>query len=69
MLTQLYFNVYNYLNNLFRREEGQDLAEYAILLGIIAVLVIVTILTIGTAVSNIFQKALTQLQLVPGAGS
>ncbi len=36
MLTQFYFNVYNYLNNLLHREEGQDLAEYAILLGLIA---------------------------------
>ena len=40
----------------FTREEiGQDLVEYALLLGVITVLCVVAIQTIGTQVAQIYQ--------------
>jgi len=64
MLTKFYFTLYNLLHS----EEGQDLAEYAIMLGIIAVAVILVIITIGSQVSNVFQQFTTEFATVPGAG-
>jgi pilus assembly protein Flp/PilA len=51
-MTQLYLT----LVNLFRREEGQDLAEYAILLGLIALVVMVAVILLGTNLSELFSK-------------
>ena len=36
-----------------RREEGQDLTEYALLLGLIILLVMAAIATLGQAVSHV----------------
>ena len=38
-----------------REESGQDLVEYALLLGVITVLCVVAIQTIGTQVAQIYQ--------------
>ena len=47
------------MKNLFtrftREEIGQDLVEYALLLGVITVLCVVAIQTIGTQVAEIYQ--------------
>ena len=51
-MTQLYL----YLVNLFRREEGQDLAEYAILIGLIAIVVMVAVVLLGTNLSGLFSR-------------
>jgi pilus assembly protein Flp/PilA len=51
-MSQLYF----YLVNLFRREEGQDLAEYAILIGLIAIVVMVAVIMLGRNLSTLFQS-------------
>ncbi len=40
--------------NLIRKEEGQDLAEYALLLSLIALVVILAIPPVATAISNAF---------------
>jgi pilus assembly protein Flp/PilA len=42
------------LNALLLDESGQDLAEYAILIGLIALAVIVAVTLLGTTISNIF---------------
>lgn len=42
------------LGRLFREDDGQDLIEYALLLGIIVVTVIATITTIGGKVNTYF---------------
>jgi pilus assembly protein Flp/PilA len=53
------------MNNLFARfikeEEGQDLIEYALLGGLITLLVITSITTIGKKVANIFTGLSTLL--------
>jgi Flp pilus assembly pilin Flp len=57
-----------FMTTLWQDESGQDLAEYAILLGIITIAVIVIIGTIGTQITNIFTRASTEIGAVPGAG-
>ncbi len=61
MLTQFYFQVYNYFDNLLHREEGQDLAEYAILLGLIALVVIAAVIALRTPITTIFNNVAAQL--------
>ncbi len=50
MLTQFFYQ----LSNLLRREEGQDLAEYAILIALIALVVLVAVIALGTNISSVF---------------
>ena len=40
--------------NIPESEKGQDLAEYALLIGLIALLVIISLTLIGTNISEIF---------------
>ena len=43
------------LENLERRwEKGQDLAEYSLFLGLIALVVVISVTLIGTEISDIF---------------
>jgi len=52
-------------NALMIDESGQDLAEYAILIGLIALAVIVAVRLLGTTISNIFDDISSSLS---GAG-
>ena len=61
MLTKLYFDLYNRMYELLHPEDGQDLAEYAIMLGIIALAVIAVIVAIGKDVSTLFTRFQTAL--------
>jgi Flp pilus assembly pilin Flp len=40
--------------SLAKREEGQTLAEYALILALVAVVVVTVVLTLGTKISGIF---------------
>ncbi len=51
----------NLLNRLWRDEEGQDLVEYALLVTLIALAAIVSMKTVASAISAIFQSASTSL--------
>ena len=37
-----------------RSEKGQDLAEYALLIGLIALVVVLAVTFLGTGISNVF---------------
>ena len=58
------------LNNIFRYFEkwipscnkGQDLAEYALFLGLIALVVVISVTLIGTEISDIFMTIATAIQ-------
>ena len=56
------------MKNLFVRfaqdDQGQDLVEYGLLLGVITVAVIVTVKSIGTEVSRIFTEAETEIKTI-----
>lgn len=45
------------LNNLWKDEQGQDIAEYAVMLAVILVLVIGTVRLIGSNANTAFSNA------------
>jgi Flp pilus assembly pilin Flp len=52
MVLKLYLNIMNWLNS----DEGQDLAEYALLLGLIAVVVMVAVIALGESLLGFFTE-------------
>lgn len=44
------------LNRVWRDDEGQDIAEYAVMLAVILVIVVGTIRLIGTQANNVFSQ-------------
>jgi Flp pilus assembly pilin Flp len=51
-----------FLRTLWTREEGQDIAEYAVMLAVILVIVVGTIRLIGSNANNVFSSAASSLQ-------
>jgi Flp pilus assembly pilin Flp len=51
-----------FLCNICRDEQGQDIAEYAVMLAVILVLVIGTVRLIGTNANNAFSTVASSLQ-------
>jgi pilus assembly protein Flp/PilA len=51
----------NRFNVFVRETEGQDLLEYALLVGLIALVAVVAITNAGTAVNTIFTNIAAQL--------
>ncbi len=58
----LYLRIQNWLAE---REEGQDLVEYALLLGLIALVAVIAITSAGGAVGRIWDGIVTALETVP----
>ncbi len=53
----------NYLLiKLWRDDEGQDIAEYAVMLAVILVLVVGTVRLIGSNANNVFSEAASSIQ-------
>jgi Flp pilus assembly pilin Flp len=50
------------LQNLYRDDQGQDIAEYAVMLAVILVLVIGTVRLIGSNANNAFSTVASSLQ-------
>jgi Flp pilus assembly pilin Flp len=50
------------LRGLWSQQEGQDIAEYAVMLAVILVLVIGTVRLIGTNANNAFSSVASSLQ-------
>ena len=50
------------LRRLWMDEEGQDIAEYAVMLAVILVLVIGTVRLIGTNANNVFSSVASNIQ-------
>jgi len=53
--------MYNYLQQLWTNEEGQDIAEYAVMLAVILVLVVGTVSLIGGNANNAFSSVASSL--------
>jgi Flp pilus assembly pilin Flp len=51
-----------FLRNICKDEQGQDIAEYAVMLAVILVLVIGTVRLIGTNANNAFSTVASSLQ-------
>jgi Flp pilus assembly pilin Flp len=50
------------LRDVWSREEGQDIAEYAVMLAVILVIVIGTIRLIGGNANNVFSQVASSVQ-------
>ena len=48
--------------DLLRSDEGQDIAEYAVMLAVILVLVVGTIRLIGSNANSVFSQAASSIQ-------
>lgn len=55
-------NMLHLLRKLCRDDEGQDIAEYAVMLAVILVLVVGTIRLIGSNANNVFSSAASSIQ-------
>jgi Flp pilus assembly pilin Flp len=51
-----------FLRELWSYEEGQDIAEYAVMLAVILVLVVGTIRLVGSNANNVFSAAASSIQ-------
>jgi pilus assembly protein Flp/PilA len=56
----------NRLRALVRDDEGQDLIEYALLVGLISLVAVLAITSAGTSVNSIFSKISTELGKAAG---
>jgi len=50
------------LQNLWNDDSGQDIAEYAVMLAVILVIVIGTVRLIGSNASNVFSSVASSIQ-------
>ena len=50
------------LRRLFREERGQDIAEYAVMLAVILVIVVGTVRLIGSNANNVFSSVASSIQ-------
>ena len=56
---------YLWLRNLLKNEEGQDLIEYVLIAGLIALVAVVAITSAGKEVNTIWENIVAKLQTVP----
>ncbi|MFZ1005337.1 MAG: hypothetical protein WAN65_00765 [Candidatus Sulfotelmatobacter sp.] len=52
----------NLLNKLWSNEEGQDVAEYSVMLAVVLVIVVGTIRLIGSNAGNVFSMVGSSIQ-------
>jgi len=50
------------LCKLWRQDEGQDIAEYAVMLAVILVLVVGTVRLVGSNANTVFSQAASSIQ-------
>jgi len=50
------------IRSLWREDEGQDIAEYAVMLAVILVLVVGTVRLIGSNANTVFSNAASSIQ-------
>jgi len=50
------------LRNLWSDEEGQDIAEYSVMLAVVLVIVVGTVRLIGSNASNVFSQVRSSIQ-------
>ncbi len=60
-ITELYVKMTEGIKSKFRNEEGQTLVEYALILVLIAIVVIVIMKVLGRTTSNVYGSATSAL--------
>lgn len=61
-MLELEENMTDFVRKLWLGEEGQDIAEYAVMLAVILVLVVGTIRLIGSNANNVFSNTASSIQ-------
>jgi pilus assembly protein Flp/PilA len=56
------YNVANLLSQLWKDEQGQDIAEYAVMLAVILVIVVGTVRLIGSNANTVFSQVGSAIQ-------
>jgi pilus assembly protein Flp/PilA len=56
-----------FMHRIAREEEGQDMVEYALLIGLISIVAVAAIITAGQTVSALWGAVTAALSTVPGA--
>ena len=51
-----------FLNRLWSQDEGQDVAEYAVMLAVVLVIVVGTVRLVGANASNVFSSVASAIQ-------
>jgi Flp pilus assembly pilin Flp len=54
--------MHNFLSTLWSDEEGQDIAEYSVMLAVVLVIVVGTVKLIGANASNVFSQVGSAIQ-------
>jgi Flp pilus assembly pilin Flp len=54
-------NVTDFLGKLWSQEEGQDIAEYAVMLAVILVIVVGTLRLVGGSANNVFSATASSI--------
>jgi Flp pilus assembly pilin Flp len=54
--------VKNFLQRLWNDDRGQDIAEYAVMLAVILVIVVGTVRLIGSSANNVFSQVGSSIQ-------
>ncbi len=55
-------NVKNFLHRIWNDDQGQDIAEYAVMLAVILVIVVGTVRLIGSSANNVFSQVGSSIQ-------
>ena len=55
-------NMTHLLRKLWRHDDGQDIAEYAVMLAVILVIVVGTIRLVGSNANNVFSNVASSIQ-------
>jgi Flp pilus assembly pilin Flp len=54
--------MFSFLSDLWSKDEGQDIAEYAVMLAVILVIVVGTIRLIGSNANKVFSSVASSVQ-------
>lgn len=60
--------MYNRFKNLKKKEKGQGLVEYALILVLVAIVVIAALMVLGPIIGNVFSTINSSLSTVSGGG-
>ncbi|RTE11200.1 hypothetical protein [Paenibacillus whitsoniae] len=61
LLYNAYFKCCNFVEDFRKKEEGQALSEYAIVIGVVAVIIIATLVLFRGALTNMFTRIITYM--------
>jgi pilus assembly protein Flp/PilA len=64
LMMQKYLEINNWIESL-KREEGQTLAEYALLLALIAIVVVTAVTLLGGQLDKVFTRITNELNKMP----